>query len=152
MESFKNRIKTLGPGIFLVLATLLFAIVSLILYGVGVANAGGYQHVGSMVCYILIIVVDIVLFFLMKASFIPACNTILSAVSIGCFVLQAYNYVAAVYTGVDLTSFNTDFIFSIIFYLLTYAASVASIFVPVVRDSADEETVEVEEEQEPVKE
>lgn len=145
METFKNRIKTIGPGIYLVIATIVFAIVSLILYGVGVSTGGGYQHVGSMVCYILIIVVDLVLLLLMKGSFIGACNTILSAVSIGCFILQAYNYVAAVLTGVDLTTFNADFIASVVFFLLTYATSVASIFVPVVRDSADEEKVEAEE-------
>ena len=74
--------------------------------------------------------IDVALVAFKKEAFAPAVSTILSALAIGFFIYVSYNYVAIVTTGIDIESFNTDWIMSVVFYVLTYGLSVASIFVP----------------------
>ena len=128
MKKVKDFLKTCSIGTYFIFATIVTSLISLILIGVGFQ--AGYHSYGSIVCLILLIVLDVVLLIIKKEAFIPAANVILSLGTILFFILTSYNYVAVVVTGIDIESFNIDWIFSIIFFIATYVLSFASIFIP----------------------
>ena len=128
MKKVKDFLKTCSIGTYFIFATIVTSLISLILIGVGFQ--AGYHSYGSIVCLILLIILDVVLLIIKKEAFIPAANVILSLGTILFFILTSYNYVAVVVTGIDIESFNIDWIFSIIFFIATYVLSFASIFIP----------------------
>lgn len=128
MKKVTDFLKTCGIGFYVTSAAIVTSIVCLILFGVGLGQ--GYQSWGSFVCLLVLILADVALVAFKKEAFAPAVSTILSALAIGFFIYVSYNYVAIVTTGIDIESFNTDWIMSVVFYVLTYGLSVASIFVP----------------------
>lgn len=134
MKGILERFKRSSLGSYFIFATVLFSLISFILCLVG--SATSYQSWGTFVCFLLLILVDIALFVFDKFQFAPAINTILSALGIGLFIYACYNYVATVFTGIDIESFSIDFIFSLIFYFLTYGFSIASIFLPLYKKGA----------------
>lgn len=140
MNKLITLFKESGPAIYVLIATLVSTLISIILFAVGFQT--GYHSWGSLVCFILLIVADLVLFLFKKEAFIGAVSTILSALAIGFFIYEAYNYVAVVMTGVDIESFSPDFIASCIFFILNYALSVAMIFVPFKKKEALKPQVE----------
>ena len=128
MKKVKDFLKTCSIGTYFIFATIVTSLISLILIGVGFQ--AGYHSCGSIVCLILLIVLDVVLLLIKKEAFIPAANVILSLVTILFFILTSYNYVAVVVTGIDIESFNIDWVLSTIFFIATYVLSFASIFIP----------------------
>ena len=128
MKTIIERFKKCGLGSYFVFATMLTSLISLILCAVG-ANSG-YQSWGSFAVFLILVIVDVVLFLFDKMAFAPAVNAILSGLGVGFFIYACYNYVATVFTGIDIESFSVDFILSLIFYILTYGLSIASIFLP----------------------
>ena len=128
MKKVKDFLKTCSIGTYFIFATIVTSLISLILIGVGFQ--AGYHSYGSIVCLILLIVLDVVLLLIKKEAFIPAANVILSLGTILFFILTSYNYVAVVVTGIDIENFNIDWVLSIIFFIATYVLSFASIFIP----------------------
>ena len=128
MKKVKDFLKTCSIGTYFIFATIVTSLISLILIGVGFQ--AGYHSYGSLVCLILLIVLDVVLLIIKKEAFIPAANVILSLGTILFFILTSYNYVAVVVTGIDIENFNIDWVLSTIFFIATYVLSFASIFIP----------------------
>ena len=128
MKKVKDFLKTCSIGTYFIFATIVTSLISLILIGVGFQ--AGYHSYGSIVCLILLIVLDAVLLIIKKEAFIPAANVILSLGTILFFILTSYNYVAVVVTGIDIENFNVDWVLSTIFFIATYVLSFASIFIP----------------------
>ena len=128
MKKVKDFLKTCSIGTYFIFATIVTSLISLILIGVGFQ--AGYHSYGSIVCLILLIVLDVVLLIIKKEAFIPAANVILSLGTILFFILTSYNYVAVVVTGIDIETFNIDWVLSTIFFIATYVLSFASIFIP----------------------
>ena len=128
MKKVKDFLKTCSIGTYFIFATIVTSLISLILIGVGFQAS--YHSYGSIVCLILLIVLDVVLLIIKKEAFIPAANVILSLGTILFFILTSYNYVAVVVTGIDIETFNIDWVLSTIFFIATYVLSFASIFIP----------------------
>ena len=145
MKSILERFKKCNVGAYFVFFTLLCSLLSFIFCLVGIAS--GYQSWLTFVCFILILVADVVLFVFNKLEFAPAVNAILSALGIGFFIYAGYNYVATVITGIDIENFSADFILSCVFYVLAYASSVASIFLPLYKKAKTESTDKVTEQE-----
>lgn len=128
MEKLKEYFSTKRHGFYLVLSTIVLAIVTIIIFFVGVGE--GYLSWVSFGCLLALVLGDLILLALKKDNFVPALNTICSGLAIAFFINACYSYVATVMTGIDIESFSMPWILTTVFSVLLFVISIITVFAP----------------------
>ena len=79
-----------------------------------------------------------VLIALKKYSYAPYALAVLIFLSLLFFIYGIYYYVSVVMVGIDLDSFDPEFIVCTIFYILAFGVSVANLFIRQIKKEAVE--------------
>lgn len=138
MGKINEYLKTKRTGFYFIFATFVLTLFTLIVFLAGY-NAS-FMSWASFGLMLALLVGDVVLLAFKKDNFVPALNAICSGLALAFFINACYGYVAAVMTGIDIETFSGEWIMSVIGYVASFALSIASIFIPVVKE--DKEAVE----------
>lgn len=140
MEKFKKYFSTKGYGFYLILTTILVALITMIVFFVGLGE--GFLSWFSFGFLVALVLGDIALIALKKDNFIPALNTICSGVALAFFIDACYSYVVTVMTGIDIETFSINWILTVILSVLLFALSAATIFLPLTKANETEQPLE----------
>lgn len=124
-EFFANK----KYGFYVTLATILLAIVTLIVY-VSIYSSTRYMSWEAFWIILVGAVLSVVLILLKQYRFAPALLLTANFVGMLFFIYHIYFFVSSAVVGIQFSGFPPEFFVNIVFYVLTLVVSIAAVFLP----------------------
>lgn len=133
-----NVLKNRSFGSYFTAGVALVSVVAAIVYAGCYHNLPRFMDWGSFVVMLVGAVVALALLVFNKKVLDEVASAVLcicNVVGLCLFIQAIYNYVAVVMVGIDLTSFDPEFIASTVFFAIAVVAALVSFFLPKAKEN-----------------
>lgn len=137
----KNYLKDKGLGFWFFVAATLLALVTSIVYAACYAGTDNINW-GAFALMVAAFACGVVLIALNRCKWLLYAQSLAVFVSLLLFVYGIYYYVSVVMVGIDADHFDAAFIINTILYILTFALSIANLFLKQTKTVKDKEADE----------
>lgn len=133
----QSYLKDKDVGFWFSASLVVFSLLTAVIYAACYAGTDNINWV-SFAFMLAAAVAGGVLIALKKYSYAPYALAVLIFLSLLFFIYGIYYYVSVVMVGIDLDSFDPEFIVCAIFYFLAFGVSVANLFLRQIKKEAGE--------------
>ena len=133
----QNYLKDKDVGFWFSASLVVFSLLTAVIYAACYAGTDNINWV-SFAFMLAAALAGGVLIALKKYSYAPYALAVLVFLLVLFFIYGIYYYVSVVMVGIDLDSFDPEFIVCTIFYILAFGVSVANLFIRQIKKEAVE--------------